>query len=351
MKWLSDSAVSRLREAIELPDLSSTPYRLLRKVGAGGMGTIYLAEDAKLSRNVAIKVMNDAEASRELGARMLTEAKIVAKLEHPSIVPVHDVGVLPDQRVYYVMKYVEGNRLDQYVGEGKPLPELLRVFQKSCEALAFAHAHGVIHRDLKPENIMVGPFGEVLIMDWGIAKVTGDPGASAQSDLNRDSSPRSMGSDMLVTADGAIVGTPAYMSPEQAAGRTESLDQRTDVYALGAILCFLLTGRHPPAGAQDSGAGSRTDTAALLRHRSPRIPRPLQAICSRAMANDVRERYESALELASDVANFLDGLEVKAYRESLFEKGARWAQKNRFLLLLILAYLIMRAILLIGTGR
>src|SRR5260370_3458242 len=143
---------------------------------------------------------------------MVKEARILARLEHPSIVPVHDCGVLPDGRFYYAMKMVRGNRLDKEVGPAMALTERLQLFQKICDAVAFAHAHGVIHRDLKPQNIMVGPFGEVLVLDWGVARQIG-PGA-----------------------DGAVVGTPGYMAPEQATGDAALVDARADVYALGGSL-------------------------------------------------------------------------------------------------------------------
>src|SRR6267142_582789 len=137
------------------------------------MGTVYRAEDTELDRQVAIKVLNAREANEELAKRMVREAQIIARLEHPGIVPVHDVGLLPDGRVFYAMKLVRGSRLDEYAAENNSLKDRLRKFQAACEAVAFAHAHGVIHRDLKPQNIMIGSFGEVLVLDWGVAKIVG----------------------------------------------------------------------------------------------------------------------------------------------------------------------------------
>ena len=160
MKWLSDDAMIRLREEADLPDLTDSKYLALRKLGSGGMGTVYLAQDVDLGRKVAVKVMNYADSTGALASRMMREARIVALLEHPSIVPIHDVGTLDDGRVFYAMKLVQGARLDQSAAGAASLSDMLRVFQKVCEAVAFAHARGVIHRDLKPENIMVGPFGE-----------------------------------------------------------------------------------------------------------------------------------------------------------------------------------------------
>src|SRR5438034_340476 len=238
MRWLSDDAVERLREEADLPDLGSSKYLVIHKLGSGGMGTVYLAQDVELGRKVAIKVMNSAEQTGALAARMTREARIVALLEHPSIVPIHDVGALDDGRVFYAMKLVQGARLDQSAGAAS-LYDLLRIFQKVCEAVAFAHARGVIHRDLKPENIMVGPFGEVLVMDWGVAKVLsaarGIDNGRATDDRRRSSVHRRLSledADLIATlplvagspsdtSGGTVIGTLAYMAPEQAKGQTE----------------------------------------------------------------------------------------------------------------------------------
>src|SRR5687768_15835226 len=156
------------------PDFSSTKYTFVRELGHGGMGTVYLAEDGELNRLVAIKVLNTPEVTNDLRRRMIREAQIIARLEHPGIVPVHDVGELPDGRVFYAMKLVRGVRLDEYAANTSSMRERLRKFQAVCDAVAFAHAHGVIHRDLKPQNIMIGSFGEVLVLDWGVAKILRD---------------------------------------------------------------------------------------------------------------------------------------------------------------------------------
>ncbi|MBI4470885.1 MAG: serine/threonine protein kinase [Acidobacteria bacterium] len=369
MSWLSDDTVERLRCLVDLPDLNGSKYRILRRIASGGMGTVYLAEDTTLGRSVGLKVMNVDGASSDLAGRMLREARIVARLEHPSIVPIHDVGTLPDGRVFYAMKFVQGKRLDEYAREGVSQSDLLRGFQKVCEAVAFAHAHGVIHRDLKPENIMVGAFGEVLVMDWGVAKVT-----SQESSLKPDpqwallqEEPRiSHEAETLVfqpvslaageqvrTAHGTVMGTPIYMAPEQALGQTERIDERTDVYALGATLYFLLTGRPPfePSHASDVRERVVHDTPHRPRELDGNIPRPLEAICLKAMAKDRRLRYRSAGELAEDAARYLDGRPVQAYRENLLERAGRWMDRNRFMMLLILAYLVMRVLVLIFTGR
>jgi serine/threonine protein kinase len=171
MKFLSDSALERLRGAAEVPDLSGTRYRLLDRIARGGMGVVYTAEDENLQRRVALKVLDVPATDGDFANRLIREARVLAVLEHPGIVPVHDVGTLSDGRVFYTMKFVEGKRLDDYIESVISVPDRLRIFLRICDAVAFAHARDVLHRDLKPANIMVGPFGEVLVMDWGLAKI------------------------------------------------------------------------------------------------------------------------------------------------------------------------------------
>ena len=314
MKWLSDDRLNHLRTIVSEPDFSSTKYKNVKELGRGGMGTVYLAEDRELNRLVAVKVLNTPDITDDLSRRMIREAQIIAGLEHPGIVPVHDVGTLPDGRIFYAMKYVRGSRLDEYATQSASVNDRLRKFQAVCDAVAFAHAHGVIHRDLKPQNIMIGWFGEVLVLDWGVAKTRSDFQSSSknlfQSVANQ-------------TMDGTVIGTRDYMSPEQARGEIDQIDERADVYSLGAVLRFLL-------------ADKASKTA--------------KAICSKAMAHAPESRYASASELSADVARVLDSEPVSAYRENVFEKVSRWVGKNRFLVLLILAYLLMR-IFLIFTSR
>lgn len=353
MKWPSEKMIERLREEVELPDFEDTKYRLIRKIGSGGMGTVYLAQDTALGRKVAVKVMNIADPTGALATRMTREARIVALLEHPSIVPIHDVGTLDDGRVFYAMKLVQGSRLDDHARGGSSLADLLRIFQKVCEAVAFAHASEVIHRDLKPENIMVGPFGEVLVIDWGVAKVLiNEPGGATTGSLRSHEPSAPAAADATTTlplptsvqagdtSGGTVIGTPAYMSPEQARGETETLDPRSDVYSLGAILYFILTSQ-PPA----------TNQVARPRQLDARIPRAVEAICLKSMSERREDRYSSAQEIAADIVKFLDGLPVSAYPENIFERIARWTGKNRFIVLLILAYLVMRLVVFFAAGR
>src|ERR1700681_2598758 len=330
MKWLSDQAVDRLRVAAATPDLSGTGFVLLGKLGAGGMGSVFRVEDTALGRQVALKVLGIVDSSGEFGARLLREAKIIAQLEHPGIVPVHDVGTLPDGRVFYTMKLVQGRRLDQYRDEPGGVPERLRTFQKICEAVSFAHAHQVLHRDLKPQNIMVGKFGEVLVMDWGLATLLNAeiPAASNQAPKVRLPPQLSSGADTAeaYTAHGVVLGTPGYMAPEQARGDVEAVGPRADVYSLGAVLGFLL---------DDSG----------------RVPKALSAITSKATAEDAGQRYGSVEEMANDIAHYLDGLPVSAYPEGVVARLWRWMVKNSAWILLIVAYLVMRALFVLWRGR
>jgi eukaryotic-like serine/threonine-protein kinase len=342
MTWLPDETLDHLRKVTAAPDLSGTKYRIMRELGRGGMATVYLAHDSELNREVAMKVLDFPDHTAELAGRMLREAAIVARLEHPGIVPIHDVGSLPDDRVFYVMKYVRGERLDTFIY--KTLPERLRVFQRICEAVAFAHAEGVIHRDLKPENVMVGAFGEVLVMDWGLAKLLRNPDEGVNRDQNEPVT-RPQRKEMSSTDHGTVLGTPSYMAPEQAAGEITKLTERTDVYSLGAILYFLLTGVAPSEGGPDS-AGFETP-----RKRNPKIAPAIDAVCLHAMAPDQESRYANAMDLSRDVARFLDDLPVSVYKESLYEKSARWISRNHFFILLVLAYLLMRVVLILITGR
>jgi len=310
MRWLSDDKLKHLRSVVSEPDFSATKYTFVKELGRGGMGVVCLAEDSELDRLVAIKVLNTPELTADLGDRMIREAQIIARLEHPGIVPVHDVGTLPDGRIFYAMKYVRGSRLDEYAAQGASLRDRLRKFQSVCDAVAFAHAHGVIHRDLKPQNIMIGSFGEVLVLDWGVAKIREDPRSSAA----------------YQTSDGTVIGTQNYMSPEQARGEVDQLDERADIYSLGAVLSFLLKDQ-------------------------PKVSKAAHAISSKATATAKESRYASASDLSTDIGRLLDAEPVSAYRENAFERTSRWVGKNRFLVLLVLAYLLMRIILIFTSRR
>jgi len=320
-RLLSDSAIERLREAADSPDLAGTRYRLVEKLGQGGMGGVFRVEDTALDRQVALKVISVADPDETSSFRLLQEAHVIAKLEHPGIVPVHDAGLLSDGRPYYTMKLVQGRRLEEHVATVPALSDRLRIFLRICDAVAFAHAHGVLHRDLKPSNVMVGPFGEVLVMDWGLSKLMAE---KVENSASSSVDPGPKKPDSSATSFGTVLGTPGYMAPEQSRG--ESVDQRADVYSLGAILQFL---------------------SADLAH----VPRALAAIRKQAIAGDRTKRYQTVQDLASDVAHFLDGLPVSAYPEGRLTRAWRWIVRNGVWILLLLAYVAARALLIFFRPR
>lgn len=294
--YLSDDTVAHLRDVAEWPDLGER-YEVVGRIGRGGMSTVFEATDRTLQRQVAVKVVDRLQNGA--ASRLLNEARILARLEHPGIVPVHDAGLLPDGRVFYAMKLVRGARLHEAVAETPRASERLAMVERVCDAVSFAHAHGIVHRDLKPENVMVGPFGEVLVMDWGLASELGaDAGAPV------------------------IAGTPGFMAPEQAIGA--SIDPRVDVYALGALLGAVLPAAAPPA---------------------------LKAIVARATAADPAHRYPSVDALARDLSRFRNGEPVEAYRESFVERAARVVRRYRVPIGLAAAYVLMRALLIVWLGR
>jgi serine/threonine-protein kinase len=312
---LTDAAVARLREAIERPDPGER-YEVHEMLGRGGMGAVYRATDRILQRDVALKVLPTELDRTDIVHRLEREARVLATLEHPGIVAVHDAGSLVDGRPFYVMRLVRGQRLDEQArveGRGQRLRRFLAV----CDAVSFAHSRGVIHRDLKPSNIMVGEFGEVLVLDWGVAKIAGD----ALETGNAGRSTRAVGDQ---TTDGAAVGTPGFMAPEQSSATHTPIDARADVYGLGALLRELLG--------------------------TEKIPAPLRAIIGRATETSVSSRYPQVEALAADVRAWLDGGAVSAYSESLLEKGVRFYRRNSPLILLLLAYLVVRLFILWWRG-
>ena len=296
------TTLDHLRDVAARPELPER-YELEEPIGRGGMGEVWRARDRLLDRDVAVKVLSPALADPAFTLRLEREARILARLEHPGIVAVHDVGMLPDGRAFYVMRLVRGEPLDAFATPARSLGEVLRTFARVVEPVAFAHAHGILHRDLKPSNVMLGPFGEVLVMDWGVALVLGPAG---EADV-----------------PGTVLGTPGFMSPEQATG--SDVDARSDVFGLGAIL------------------------RALLESRTGR-PRALGSIVRRATAADPAERYQTAAALGDDILAFLDGRPVTAHREGPLERAARLAARHRVAILLFSAYIVMRALILIFRG-
>ena len=333
---------------------SESSLQSVEAVGSGGMGTVLRVYDEDLRRYLAKKVISrdaddDSSHARKLG-RFLEEAQVTAQLDHPGIVPVHELGVDDDGRVFFTMKLVRGRDLreifDDARGErhGWTRARVVSVILRACEAVAFAHQKGVIHRDLKPANIMVGRYGETYVMDWGLARIIGEPDrkdirlkatatASAVSSERQDRD--ESGDATLETLDGDVVGTPAYMAPEQAAGRLDEIGPHSDVYAMGSILYHLLSGHAPylPPGTQASQYtvlrflldGPPTPLSTVAADAPPE----LAAICDKAMSRDHHERYATMEELADDLRAFVEGRVVKAYAVGAAEEFKKWVARNQ----------------------
>ena len=289
-------------------------YGNAREINRGGMGAIYRVFDRALERELAMKVARSHIANDPASSiNFVREARITAQLEHPNIVPVHDFGQTPASASFYTMKLVKGDPMTQILSRlrnGDPATrqqfdtyQRLLIFHKLCNAVAFAHAQGVVHRDIKPENIMVGAFGEVLLMDWGIAKRLGD-----EDTESTETAPTLMADG---TSVGIVKGTPAYMSPEQALGRNDEVDKLTDVFLLGATLYHFLTLYQPYSGSTAEEVVDKAGRADLvppdLRNPREQIPEELCRIILLAMAPAKANRYQSVTQLIADLENFLAG--------------------------------------------
>jgi eukaryotic-like serine/threonine-protein kinase len=341
-------------------------YEDISLLGAGGMGEVRMVRDVDLNRRLAMKIAHEQlVCSPAALSRFIEEAQVCAQLEHPNIVPVHELGELPDGRVYFTMKRIQGEEFAEVIQavhsssmgsqwrpaeNGWSFRRLLNAFQEVCEAISFAHSRGVIHRDLKPENIMIGSYGEVLVVDWGLAKVLGRTGTEVHEDDWVSSDRKEEGRHL--TRIGQVAGTPAYMPPEQAEGRIDKIDPRSDVYALGAILYEILVGHPPYQG--DSGL----DIIEQVRTRppmpiayfrsvggdshlsldvkkapgigeivktktGPTLPLDLVNACERAMAREPADRYSSAADLAKDVREWLEGARRREKALAIIEKAKK----------------------------
>ncbi len=309
----------------------------------GGLGAVYVARDRELNRDVALKQMLDYHADDpERRARFLQEAEITGGLEHPGIVPVYGLGRYPDGRPYYAMRFIRGESLKEAIAAfhadpdlkadpGKrslALRKLLRRFVDVCNAMDYAHGRGVLHRDLKPANIIVGKYGETLVVDWGLAKSIG---RDLQSTADGEATLVPTAGDSTETLPGTAMGTPAYMSPEQARGDHRRVSHRSDVYSLGATLYCLLTGKAPYEG-RDIGSILRRIGQGDFpppRRLDPTIDRALEAICLKAMTVEPEGRYRSVRNLADDVERWAADEPVLAYREPFAVRAARWRRRHR----------------------
>ena len=318
-------------------------YSVESEIGRGGMGTVLRVRDRKLDRPLAMKLIaSRSPAARTIEARQLTrflnEARITSQLDHPGIVPVHEVGVDQDGRAYFTMKLVQGMTLAEVFerrAAGDPrwsTRRVLGVLQRACEALAFAHGRGVIHRDLKPHNVMVGDFGEVYVMDWGLARQLNEPEERAGTTHAVD---EQLAEQTTLTGAGHVLGTPAYMSPEQARGEIERMGPQSDVYAVGAMLYQLIAGHAPYIRPGERASGSEI-LARIVAGRPPRLvsstaPRELIAICEKAMSYEREARYASVQELSDELQRFLDDRVVLAFRTGVLVRLTKWVKRNRAL--------------------
>lgn len=346
-------------------------YSLEGVVATGGMGAVLKAQDNNLARTVALKVMlNSAEATDQAVYSFVAEAQITGQLEHPNIVPLHDIGVAADGTIYYTMKLIEGRTLRDILKDIRdgnaetiqrfPLMKLLNIFQSVCNGIDYAHSRRVIHRDLKPDNVMVGAFGEVLVLDWGLAKVLPEPGQADTEEAGEEFSgplPDS-GGDVMATMAGQVKGTPNYMAPEQAEGRVAEIDPRSDIYALGGILYCILTTQPPITGgnldeilSRVTAINEKNESSASPAIIAPdlyndmavqnptgqpaphcpggRVPEALSAVTMKCLSRAREARYQTVEELQGDIAAFLGGYATRAQDANIFTLMRLLFQRNK----------------------
>ena len=357
----------------------ATRHTVTRFLAEGGLGKVYVAQDDELQRAVVMKTLKEAEGENsEARYRFVQEAQVNSQLEHPNIVPIYQAGRGADGQPYYTMKYVRGQEYreliqdyHQHRREGNvdalELRRLLTLFISTCQAVSYAHNRGVVHRDLKPENVAVGEFGELMVLDWGLAKVLDEP----DTETSHAAVTVADEIDLGQTMQGRIMGTPGYMAPEQASGESDAIEPRTDVYSLGAMLFEILTGEAPHAllhnydpnqiqrwNRRESHAGTAADQESVSslasQHSSgqhentmkllarvisdtvpapsdiePTVPRALEAICQRAMRLKIEDRYTTASDVAHDVERWLADEPVTVYAGSWNERLGRWMRKHR----------------------
>ncbi len=323
--WLSN----HFAERGEQPATDSNRYELVEEVGSGGIGVVYRGRDGLLGRELAVKVLREAYRDNpDVRNRFVEEARVGSQLQHPAIVPVYELGSFPDRRPYFTMKLVKGNTLAALLREradpGRELPRWLGVFEQVCQAVAYAHARGVVHRDLKPANVMVGAFGEVQVMDWGFAKLLDGGGAASGGSGPVLTLP--VNGPTGVSHGGTLMGTPAYMPPEQARGESASIDARADVFALGAILCEVLTGR-PPYVANTPDEVCQLAAAGDLREARARLDtsgadEALRELAKRCLAATRDERPPDAGAVDRDVTAYRASAQERLRRAELDRTAA-----------------------------
>ncbi|MEP6670655.1 MAG: protein kinase [Chthoniobacter sp.] len=380
--WDKDLGLGQVREQLE-----EKKYKVITTINRGGMGVILQARDLRIRRTVAMKVMKTSnQFSRENVLRFIDEAQLTGQLEHPNIVPLYELGIDEQGEIFYTMKFVKGTTLDdvlrgirngrQKTIEKYPLGTLLTIFQKVCDAVAYAHSKSIVHRDLKPENIMIGSFGEVLVMDWGLAKnlttirketvpeAAPAPEVPAAKPVDRPvEKPAAKAPDNLrgfETMHGLIVGTPPYISPEQARGELDRIDERSDIYVLGGILYAILTLRppvegesvhevvekivtsaiHPPSSYNQpgkklpppvptEGTDEMPNSFSFAHLPGKRIPDGLSAVVMKALALDPADRYQHVEDLQTDVEAYQGGFATKAERASMAKHALLFAGRHK----------------------
>jgi serine/threonine protein kinase/Leucine-rich repeat (LRR) protein len=382
-----------LREALARGPAGGERYRVLNEIARGGMGAVLRAADCDVRREVAVKYLLD-QADERKKARFVEEAQITGQLEHPNIVPIHELGVDAKKRLFFSMKMVRGRSLQQVLADLRDYPRsaekeyslsrLLGIFVNVCHALAYAHSRGVVHRDLKPANIMIGDFGEVYVMDWGLAKVVSRDSARSQAEHGNASSPAAVQATVMPsftwaetpnetsarvktsrdaaddqTVDGTIMGTPLYMPPEQANGNIAAIDQRSDVYSLGALLYEALT-LQPPVEREGGHMAilMRVSQGEIIppalrapqRARAGKIPKELAAVAMKALAKNPDDRYQDVSDLRRDIELFQEGRSVSAKEDTKWESLLKFVRRNKGFSLAAAVAAILLAVVLIGSS-
>ncbi len=358
----------------DLPVKPRDRYKFIRSIGFGGMKTVLLVRDNDTGRNVAMAMLpaNDAASAGKI-KRFIQEARITARLEHPNIVAVHDIGLDVSGTPYFTMRYLKGATLAKIISrlrsgdenylQNYTLGRMIQIFRRVCNAIAFAHSQNVMHLDLKPENVHIGDYGDVQVIDWGLARLIEDGDMEHDADIadNPAAKENQEYFDAVLsgrTIDGIAKGTPGFMAPEQAAGKNREKDERTDIYALGCLLFTMLTFESPLGKLKGEAAVAATikgDIQSPTEVENPvmAIPGTLEAICLKAMSREKDTRYQSVEELLEDIRQFSSGFAPKAAKAGVFHRFLLFLIRNRYQLILtsflaliaILVYLYWREIL------